>query len=204
MTVAKVLVRLPWNTEVPRGPLSSNTLYFDTHGLALGPVLGETLKEIVEGLYGIDDPVILGGLLDGDMSVSVYDTNDPEPRVPVFEGEGTATVGTLTAPPESTINLSFRAEYASGVRRQACRGHIQLGPLSPAVFDASGRISDAAGQAVADAGESMRAAAAGEGLTWVCGGGAAGWKPVTRVWVSNDPGSQSRRQPGETRRWGTP
>lgn len=201
MTICRLIIRQPWTTTLVRGPLSSNSWHVDTGGAPLTSGAATAIAGAILPVYQINDPVILGSILSGDVEWSAIDLADPPPRLPIEIGAGTAQVAAACLPGECTVNVSFAGERESGVPSQRRRGRVQLGPIAPAAVGPTGLITDTAGGAVAEAVSDMRAAIEGLGFEWVVGSPEWGYVPITKAWVSNECGTTRRRQLPETQRY---
>lgn len=194
MSIIRVIVRQPWATTAPKGPLSSNTYHFDTKSNLNVPAAATACAEAALALYQIDTPVILGSVLAGNAEWSAYNLDDLPDLLPIAIGSQAMEVGTTSLPGEVAANISFKAPRQLGVPSQRARGSIQLGPLDPGVLTADGNISAAAGAAIASAVGFMVAAVETASCEWVVGSPAHGFHQVTEAHVKNECGTVSKRQ----------
>lgn len=79
----------------------------------------------------------LSSTLSGAGTVTLYDWDDPKPRVPRLEGSFTFTPGAGTLPGEVALCLSYRAAAVAGQAAARRRGRVFLGPLSNSGASAS-------------------------------------------------------------------
>jgi hypothetical protein len=199
MPIARVDFRLPWVSTVPRGPLSSNTLYCDTGANALDATLADSIATVFSLLYDGGTTPFLSPLLTGDLEYNVFDMSDPTPRIPVSFGTLGMGQGISAIPAEVAATVSYKAVRESGVPRQRRRGRISLGPLSADAIDASTGLIDAA--ALTQIAENVQSVVdtfnAGP-LVWACGSDTFDFAPVATITVTNECGTVRRRQMAAT------
>lgn len=105
-------------------------------------------------------------------TMKIYDLEDSQPRVPVYEESYTPTAPTNQGfPGEVALCLSFQGEPASGVNQARRRGRVFLGPLAMAsanTSEVSGdtRPSTATITAIDSAYTALRTAWDGVGIGW--------------------------------------
>lgn len=119
-------------------------------------------------------------------TVTVYDLEDAEPRVPVYEDTVALTLGSSSAANQVALVMRYRANYTSGVARARRRGRLFIGPLSTDAFDGVGDNTPSASQTslIAAAG-----AALGPTITGVTSGSTISWSVFSRAIFADTPGS---------------
>jgi len=81
--------------------------------------------------------------------ITVYNLEDPTPRVPVFEDTATITPGAGFINNQVALVVRYRANYTSGVARARRRGRVFVGPLAAIGDDSTGDMSPSATQIAA-------------------------------------------------------
>jgi len=192
MALTRALVTIPMVTGNP-DDVATNTLHFDI--LDGGDPPG-SLTDAVEALY-----VGVAGLWSNLVAttgwlVEWYRLSDPTPRRPIAIRQfSITTVGTSTLPTECACVLSFQAEPVSGLPQSRRRNRIYIGPLSEAMTDTDGRITQNARNQIAGlGGDLLDASDASAEWTWATysptdGTGA----DVASGWVDNAFDTQRRR-----------
>jgi hypothetical protein len=195
VTIARCDFRLPWTSTVPRGPLSSNTLYCDTGANPLDASLADQIAVVFSLLYDAPTTPFLSPLLTGDAEYNVFDMSDPTPRIPVSFGTLTAGLGSTAIPTEVSATVSYKAVRESGVPRQRRRGRVSLGPLSgDAIDDVTGLLDTAALAQIAENVQSVVDTFALGPLKWVCGSDTFDFADVATITITNECGTIRRRQ----------
>lgn len=147
------LVRVQWqwtrDSGLPEDAIV-NTFYFDAsadNSTVYDNIVGLVAEFYTVGHTGTGSAAVstwLSSDLTGAWQAKVYDLSDAEPRIPVFEEDGTATVGSGQGlPAEVALCLSFQGAQTSGVNQARRRGRVYIGPL-----DASALTTDPVGKPV--------------------------------------------------------
>lgn len=213
MAVIKVQAEIQMATAVPEDAVV-NGWYFSRPGAApFTPGEIDLVLDEVDGFYdGIGAFMsVLVALNNTDYTV--YDMNDPPPRVPMLtEQRGMATRGATALPNEVALCLSFKGDPVVGVPPARLRGRLFIGPWAEAANeDTSGRpagLTAVLGLALGGQAIINSAALAAAGINWVVysptrrGAGAAedGTAVVTSGWVDDAWDTQRRRGLGATAR----
>lgn len=200
MSVLRVMFVLEHDSGLPEDQ-SVNVWHFNS--AAATAAEAEDASDLVVAWYNTDDGNghaprdYLSPVLSGAWSTKVYDLSDAEPRVPMFEDNGSFAVGgTDPMPSEIAVCLSFQGNATSGGNQARRRGRIYLGPLDVSASDA--QIPPRPSPALI---ESMRAAA--NNVLLPSNGNDPEWcvysrvddigRPVTNGWIDNAFDVQRRR-----------
>lgn len=145
----RVQCTLPHRSLLPTD-VTVNTFHFA--GDTILPSVADDLAQVLVSFYE-DIEGYLSQVLTGAVIIKMYRTDDPEPRVPVYEEEWPAAFsGTSpTLPEECAIALSLQAVTASGVPAGRRRGRVFIGPLSTAASSFSSVTGHQVPQSVREA-----------------------------------------------------
>jgi len=169
MTVLRCQISLPRENNIP-ADVAMNTWHFQT-AIGQGPLdAAQAASSQLEDFY-----VACGGIfaayLVGDVFLRIYDLQDAEPRVPIFEGDWTITTGTGSGlPAECAICLSYRGALQSGTSAARRRGRIFLGPCDEdagVTTTADVLVTSTAQSTIANAAVAMANAGTGADGFWV-------------------------------------
>jgi len=200
MSVLRVMFILEHQSGLPQDQ-AVNVWHFNS--AAATAAEAEDASDLVVAWYNTNDGngnaprEFLSPVLSGDWLTKVYNLDDAEPRVPMFEDSGSFAVGpTDPMPSEVAVCLSFQGNSTSGDNQARRRGRIFLGPLDVSASDAA--VPPRPNAALI---ETMRAAA--NNVLLPSNGGDPEWCvysrvsdtgwPVTNGWIDNAFDTQRRR-----------
>jgi len=195
MAIISIQVRLPWNTGDVRGAVSTNTWHFDTGSVTPTDSNTNTIAETIVGTYTSAIAPFLSSVFTGDVTASVYNLDDPKPRLPIHVETGTFTPGADTLPGECSLKLGIQAARETGVHVQRRRGTLQLGPLAKSLVGDDGRLTPDAMDDLASLAQNLSTGLNGATeYVWVVGTEAFDFRPVNRILITNELGTVRRRQ----------
>lgn len=142
--VAVARAQFTWHRElgVPADDIT-NTWYFKNSSEgSVDPGDANTIADAVRAFYD-EGFTWFSQVLGASSTVKVYDMNDAEPRVPVFEETAAINNPTGTSlPGELASCVSFSADPESGVNQARRRGRVYLGPLATATMGGADSAGD--------------------------------------------------------------
>lgn len=119
------------------GTASNRHVVTTTHWIAADPVNQDALDEIAARLVAAYDIIEdYRSQLGTPARLLIYDLDEPEPRLPIYDELLTAGVatGNQSIPAQVCAVLSYRGQYSSGTNRARRRGRMFIGPLAPAAI----------------------------------------------------------------------
>ena len=206
-TFFRVQASIPSDTTVPRDA-AVNTWHARTDAVDPQDGYSGFVNRLITFYAAIDQLFSL--VCASPIAFKVYNLEDAEPRVPVYDTTSTFTPSASGGlPTENAICLSFKADPISGVSPARLRGRLYLGPLDTATVSTSGgrvtvqgstrttivNAADAlAGPEVADGGEWCVFSPTTAGAPpWSNGALDLAFKPVTSGYVDDAWDTQRRR-----------
>jgi hypothetical protein len=205
-----------------------NTFHFSSGsgGAAVNATTGAQVAELVLDFYDeshtgqtnqIQTYIAEASMAASRHTIKVYDLDDDEPRVPVYQvttNNGTANNAVAPGPAEVALCLSYRSTIESGTPMARRRGRIYIGPLNASVgeVDVAGHFRPLATvrNNLVMAGRGLQVTARTAGWPWVVrhGGGSVDGEGTTlafsseifHCWCDDAFDTQRRRGPKPTTR----
>lgn len=188
---------------------TSNTFHFSWSGSG-DPANLDNPLDMLEDLYCTVAPgstLALGRYINGSMSrqvtLTAYNLNDPEPRVPIAERFITlpAITSGTELPAEVALVASFQATPLPGLNQRRRRGRVYLGPLQHPGTTARNPQAQMLLNVTAQFAELKAASDASVNWEWgVFSTVNQSFSAVTSGWVDNTWDTQRRRGPRPTAR----
>lgn len=166
-----------------------NTFHFATDDVGSVAEEAEDVWSLVGAwLLAVDG--FLSENLSPTATVTVYNLEDSEPRVPVFEDDVALTLGTSQTANQLALVMRYRANYTSGVPRARRRGRLFIGPLSAAGVDDTGDMKPSPSQiaVVATAGAALHLTTPG-----AISGSTIAWSVFSRAIYNDTPGTTAAK-----------
>lgn len=206
--ITEVQTSLPYFSNIPEDVVT-NTLHFiyDSGGAAPGPtqygILAGHIQTFFNAVYAA---VGMGSWCNKSLfNVTMYDLQQPTPRVPVYNALKpiTVTTSTVAIPTEVAICMSFAGITIPGINPARQRGRIFVGGIATGIANGSvasfPNINSSVRGSLCTAMSALLTNTLGSNWDWIVysrTNGAAGGQEsfdVGRGWVDDTPDTQRRR-----------